>query len=67
VLGERAGKTVRNETVLKRPRCVGCAQPMRLFRKTLRFGGLPDLYTFECETCGETHVEEAAPPEPKDD
>jgi hypothetical protein len=22
------------------------------------FGGLPDLYTFECEACGETHVEE---------
>jgi hypothetical protein len=26
----------------------------------LRFAGLPDLYTFECEACGETHVEEAA-------
>jgi hypothetical protein len=40
---------------------------MRLVRKTLRFGRLPDLYTFECQTCGETHIEEAATPEPKDE
>jgi hypothetical protein len=67
VLGERAGKTVQNKTVLTRPRCVGCAQPMRLIRKTLRFGRLPDLYTFECQTCGETHIEEAMPPELADE
>jgi hypothetical protein len=56
--GERADKTV-----IKRPRCVACARPMRLIRKTLRFAGLPDLYTFECEACGETHVEDAPMPE----
>jgi hypothetical protein len=61
VLRERVDRAA-----LKRPRCVGCAQPMRLVRKTLRFGGLPDLYTFECEACGETHVEEAAIPDSKD-
>ena len=33
------------------PRCPICAQPMRLVRKTLRFHGLPELYTFECRTC----------------
>lgn len=38
---------------------------MQLIRKTLQFGGLPDLYTFECEACGETHMEEAAAPEAK--
>jgi hypothetical protein len=38
---------------------------MQLIRKTLRFGGLPDLYTFECEAYGETHIEEAAAPEAK--
>ena len=56
-----------DKTALKRPRCVGCAQPMRLIRKTLRFGGLPDLYTFECEACGETHVEEAVMSQAKDE
>jgi len=40
---------------------------MRLMRKTLRFGGLPDVYTFECEACGETHVEEATAPDAKDE
>jgi uncharacterized protein CbrC (UPF0167 family) len=40
---------------------------MRLIRKTLRFGGLPDLYTFECEACGETHVEEAVMSQAKDE
>ena len=54
MLGERLYKTV-NE----RPRCVACARPMRLVRKTLRFAGLPDLHTFECEACGEMHTEEA--------
>jgi hypothetical protein len=40
------------------PRCVGCARPMQLVRRTPRFGGLPDLYTFECRVCGERHIEE---------
>lgn len=62
MLGERSHKTV-----LKRPWCVGCARPMRLIRKTLRFGRLPDLYTFECEACGETHVEEATTSDAKDE
>jgi hypothetical protein len=62
MLGERSEKTV-----IKRPRCVTCARPMRLIRKTLRFAGLPDLYTFECETCGETHIEEAPTPERRDE
>jgi hypothetical protein len=40
---------------------------MRLIRKTLRFGGLLDLYTFECAACGETHIEEATTPEVKEE
>jgi hypothetical protein len=40
------------------PRCLRCAQPMKFVRRTLRFGGLPDLYTFECRECGEWHTEE---------
>jgi len=54
------------KTVIKRPRCVACARPMRLVRKTLRFAGLPDLHTFECEACGEMHTEEAPTPDQGD-
>jgi len=43
------------------PRCRCCAQAMRLTRKTPRFGGLPDLYTFECRSCETSHVEEGGP------
>jgi hypothetical protein len=59
MLGER------DKTILKRPRCVSCARPMRLIRKTSRFGGLPDLYIFECDACGEWHVEEVITTEAK--
>ena len=38
--------------------CFGCARPMKFVRRTLRFGGLPDLITFECRECGEWHTEE---------
>jgi hypothetical protein len=31
---------------------------MKLVRRTLRFGGLPELYTFECQARGEWHTEE---------
>ena len=54
------------KTVIKRPRCVACARPMRLVRKTLRFAGLPDLPTFECEAYGEMHTEEAPTPDQGD-
>jgi hypothetical protein len=30
---------------------------MRLVRITSRFGGLPDLYTFECRACGVSRIE----------
>ena len=43
---------------LRPPRCLGCARPMKLVRRMLRFGGLPELYTFECQACGEWHTEE---------
>jgi hypothetical protein len=42
----------------KRPCCLNCARPMQLFRKTSRYGGLPDLYAFNCVACDEWHVEE---------
>ncbi len=29
--------------------CLRCAQPMRLIRRTQRFGGLPDLFTLNAE------------------
>ena len=44
------------------PQCPRCAQRMRLVRRTLRFGGLPDLFTFECQNCGVSHTEEGGPP-----
>ena len=44
------------------PRCINCARPMQLLRKTSRFGGLADLFSFYCVTCDEWHVEEGAAP-----
>jgi hypothetical protein len=48
------------------PRCPRCAQPMRLVRRTPRFGGLPDLYTFECQSCEISHTEEGGPARRRD-
>jgi hypothetical protein len=45
-------------TTPKRPRCLNCANPMQLSRGTLRYGALPDLYSFYCVICDEWHVEE---------
>ena len=47
-----------NKSAPKPPRCVTCARSMQLLRRTSRFGGLPDLYSFYCVTCDEWHVEE---------
>jgi len=41
------------------PHCPSCGQIMRLARITSRFGDLPDLYTFECQACGVSHIEPA--------
>src|SRR6516162_9944343 len=46
-----------DKSIPKPPRCPNCAEPMRLVRKTLRFGGLPELFTFECSTCGMSHTD----------
>lgn len=48
------------------PRCPCCAQAMHLARKTPRFGGLPDLYTFECLSCETSHIEEGGPARRRD-
>jgi hypothetical protein len=48
------------------PRCPRCAQPMRLVRRTPRFGGLSDLYTFECQSCEASHTEEGGPARRRD-
>jgi hypothetical protein len=42
-----------NKFAPKAPRCINCAKPMQLLRRTFRFGGLPDLYSFYCVTCDE--------------
>jgi hypothetical protein len=47
-----------NKSAPKPPRCHSCARPMQLLRRTSRFGGLPDLYSFYCVSCDEWHVEE---------
>jgi hypothetical protein len=47
-----------SKSALKPHRCLSCARPMQLLRRTSRFGGLPDLYYFYCVTCDEWHVEE---------
>jgi len=46
-----------DKSAAKPPRCPKCAQPMRLVRRTPRFGGLPELFTFECPACGVSHFE----------
>jgi hypothetical protein len=43
------------------PRCLCCAKPMKLFRRTQRFGTLPDLYFFNCVSCDEWQFEEGDP------
>src|SRR5262245_18721268 len=50
-----------NSSAIAQRRCPRCAQPMKLIRRTQRFGGLPDLYTFECQACGMSHTEECKP------
>ncbi len=47
-----------NKAARRPPRCLSCAKPMQLLRRTSRYGGLPDLYSFYCVTCDEWHVEE---------
>jgi hypothetical protein len=47
-----------NKSAPKAPRCVNCARPMQLLRRTSRFGALPDLCSFYCLACDEWHVEE---------
>jgi hypothetical protein len=55
-----------NNAVPVAPRCPRCAQPMRIARRTPRFGGLPDLYTFECRSCEISHTEEGGPARRRD-
>ena len=43
----------------KSPLCPSCAQIMRLAGITPQFDDLPDLYTFECRSCGVSHIEAA--------
>jgi len=50
-----------NNSPLAPQRCARCAQLMKLVRRTQRFGGLPDLCTFECPACGMSHTEECRP------
>jgi hypothetical protein len=45
-------------TTPKAPRSLNCARLMQFSRKTSRYGGLPDLYSFYCLACDEWHVEE---------
>src|SRR5262249_10679395 len=59
-LDARAGDRVMydtNKSAPKPPRCVNCARPMQLLRRTSRFA-LPDLCSFYCLACDEWHVEE---------
>jgi hypothetical protein len=47
-----------NQWTPKLPLCASCAQSMPLARITSR-DNLPDLYTFECRTCGVSLIESA--------
>jgi hypothetical protein len=48
-----------NQFVSKAPLCPGCAQIMGWTRITWRFEDLPELYVFECRSCGVSHIEAA--------
>lgn len=39
------------------PKCPSCGKPMKLARVTPRFGGLPELRSFECRPCNVTLTE----------
>ena len=47
-----------NQSAPKPPRCPSCGRPMQLLRRTSRYDGLPDLYSFYCSACDELHIEE---------
>jgi hypothetical protein len=51
---------------LAAPRCPRCAQQMHLVRRTPRFCGLSDLYTFECLRCEIFHTDEGGPARRRD-
>jgi hypothetical protein len=48
-----------NSCAPQSPRCPNCAQVMRLAGITSRFDDLPDVYMFECRSCGVSHIEPA--------
>jgi MinD superfamily P-loop ATPase len=48
-----------NKCAPESPRCTNCAQVMRLAGITSRSDDLPDLYKYECRSCGVSHVEPA--------
>jgi hypothetical protein len=50
-----------NDSALAQQQCPRCAQPMKLIRRTRRFGGLADLCTSECAACDITLIEECKP------
>jgi hypothetical protein len=47
-----------DDTSLMLRQCRHCSQPMKLIRRTQRFGGLSDICIFECEACDVTLIEE---------
>jgi hypothetical protein len=53
----QAAQESANNSTPKLPHCPSCAQPMRPVRRTKRFGGLPELHTFECRSCGVSHID----------
>jgi hypothetical protein len=46
----------------KPPPCPSCARPMQLLRRTSRFDGLPDVYSYYCCVCDEWRIEEGDRP-----
>ena len=46
----------------KHPHCLNCARPMRLSRRTSRYGGLSDLFCFNCDPAAARMRSLRAPP-----
>jgi hypothetical protein len=41
--------------------CPACGRPMALVSAVPRFGGFPELRTFECKSCGVAYTEAVTP------
>ena len=49
-----------------RPNCPKCGKPMRFTRLIPAIGALPELYSYYCDSCGESETQVGEPGERRD-